>query len=112
MNNSDENLFWFVNFIKIKDLVINKDLLKVVNDYQYKSKTSETNVKIEITEEYVEKFKNHFQNERFYYTKYWLKYSVKRSENDTKIIPNYNEEQEKIIVKSTIIFAFSLLVFL
>ena len=47
MNNSDENLFWFVNFIKIKDLVINKDLLKVVNDYQYKSKTSETNVKIE-----------------------------------------------------------------
>ena len=62
MNNSDENLFWFVNFIKIKDLVINKDLLKVVNDYQYKSKTSETNVKIEITEEYVEKFKNHFQN--------------------------------------------------
>ena len=109
MNNSDENLFWFVNFIKIKDLVINKDLLKVVNDYQYKSKTSETNVKIEITEEYVEKFKNHFQNERFYYTKYWLKYSVKRSENDTKNIPNYNEEQEKIIVKSTIIMILYLL---
>ena len=109
MNNSDENLFWFVNFIKIQDLVINKDLLKVVNDYQYKSKTSETNVKIEITEEYVEKFKNHFQNERFYYTKYRVTYSVKRSENDTKIIPNYNEEQEKIIVKSTIIMILYLL---
>ena len=104
--NSDGNLFWFVNFIKIKDLVINKDLLQVINAYEYNNETIKD---LTFTKEYVERFKNHFQKERFYYTKYWLKYSVKRSENDTKVIPEYNLEQEKIVVRSTIIMILYLL---
>lgn len=104
--NSDGNLFWFVNFIKIKDLVINKKLLQVINAYEYNNEKIKD---LTFTEEYVERFKNHFQKERFYYTKYWLKYSVKRSENDTKIIIEYNSEQEKIVVRSTIIMILYLL---
>lgn len=94
MNNSDGNCFFFVNFIPIKELKLNKNLLSVVSSYEY---NSETIKKILITEEDTFKFFKFFENKGFYFRKYLMKYAVSKSK---EII---DAKKEKSIVKNTLI---------
>ena len=94
MNNSDGNCFFFVNFIPIKELKLNKNLLSVVSSYEY---NSETIKKILITEEDTFKFFKFFENKGFYFRKYLMKYAVSKSKE------KIDAKKEKSIVKNTLI---------